>query len=153
MNKIFIIGIFLLSLSKIGFNQNINLIIQVNDKLVESGISAYLVFGFGNETKRILVSYVPGELILDEKAWALINSDTLNKFSLKCYYTIYSKDNEESFNFYVDLNKKLLMQPYLILNIYDFQDKKYRRWYSWHTDKDFLAELRFPNSGIYVRRK
>jgi hypothetical protein len=30
---------------------------------------------------------------------------------------------------YVDQNWRLLHQRYLVLNIYDFRDKKYKRWY------------------------
>ncbi len=152
--KIICCWIFLSLFSKIGFSQNVNLVIQVNDKLIVSELSSmYLMFGSGNEMKKILVSYVPGDLILDERAWTLIKADTSNKFSLHFDYNTFSKDNQEIANFYVDLNKDLLKQPYLILNIYDFRDKKCKHWYKWLTDKDFLAELRYPNSGIYIRKK
>ncbi len=155
MNKIICIWIFLGLFSAIGFGQNVNLVIQVNEKLVVSELSSiYLVFGTGTEVKKIPVGYVPGDLILDEKALALINADTLNKFSLRFDYNTYSNDNHEIANFYVDLTKQQIKQPYLVLNIYDFRDKKYRHWYKWlTTDKDFLAELRYPNSGIYIRKK
>lgn len=124
MNKIFCILIFLGLFSTISFGQNVNLVIQVNDKLVVSELSSiYLVFGTGTEVKKIPVGYVPGDLILDEKEWALINADTLNKFSLRFDYNTYSKDNNEISNFYVDLTKQQIKQPYLILNIYDFRDK------------------------------
>ena len=154
MKKTFYIWIFLSLISKLGFSQSVNLVIQVNEKLVYDEVTAmYLLFGSGNEEKRVSVRYVPGDLILDEKAWALINSDTLNKFSLHFDFNTYSKNNHEIANFCVDLTKQQLKQSYLILNIYDFRDKKYRHWYKGLTDKDFLAELRYSNSGIYIRNK
>ena len=136
------------------FSQNINLIIQVNDKLVIDGISSiYLKFGSGSNEKRIPVNYVPGDLIITSEAWNQINSDTAATFSLNFDYSTSNKQKQQITNFYAALTRYKLTRPYLILNIYDFRDKKYKHWYQWHTDKEFLAELRFPNSGLYIRKK
>ena len=140
--------------SKICFSQNVNLIIQVNEKLVYAEISGiYLIVNSGNETQKMPVSYYPGDLVLDDKTWSIINADTLNKFSLQFDYSTYKRNKHQIGNFSVELTKEKLKQPYLILNIYDFRSQKYKHWYQWQTDKDFLAELTFPNSGIYIRRK
>jgi hypothetical protein len=149
--KIFLLLIFI---SKIDFGQSVNLVIQVNEKLIIEGIEGmYLNFGSGNNAKKIAVDYVPGKLTLNKEAWNIINADTSTKFSLHFDYYSYSNNNQQVANFYADLNWRLLNQTYLVLNIYDFRDIKYKRWYQWHTDKNFLAEFRFPNSGIYIRKK
>ena len=138
--------------SFIGSAQNVNLVIQVNEKLVVGSISGmYLLLDSGPLAKQIPVSYVPGDLLISKAAWTIINSDTTNKLSLHFNYNTYLKKNEET-AFYVNLTREQLTQPYLLLNIYDFRDKKYRKWYQWHTDKNFLAELRYPNSGVYIRK-
>jgi hypothetical protein len=153
MTKASILLIFLYS-SLFAFGQNANVIIQVNNRLVNSGLAAmYLICDSCKNPKRISVDYVPGDLILDEKAWELIN-DTSNKISLHFDYYTYSKGTQKIANFFVALNRKTLNQSYLIINIYDFRDKKYKKWYQWHTtNKEFLAELMFPNSGVYIRKK
>ena len=128
--------------------------IQVNDKLVRSGLNSFnLKFGSGENEKFIPVDYMPGELILTMETWEQINSDSLNKFSLSFNYTTYHNKVQTTANYYVGLSREKLQQRYLILNIYDFKDKKYKHWYQWHTDKSFLAELEHPNSGLYIRRR
>ncbi len=88
-----------------------------------------------------------------KKANSFINSNNFTKFALHFNYNTFFKGKHEVANFYVDLTQDKLKQPYLILNIYDFRNKKYKSWYQWHTEKDFLAELRFPNSGLYIRKE
>jgi hypothetical protein len=59
MKKIICI-ILLLLILKNCFAQNINVVIQVNEKLVDEGISRmYLSFDSGQLTKKIDVGYVP----------------------------------------------------------------------------------------------
>jgi hypothetical protein len=153
MKALFSTLLLFLTFSYAGSAQNVNLIIQVNEKLIYGEISGlYLQVGTGNNSEKINVSYVPGDLILNEHTWNIINSDTSKKISLHFTYNTFSKSKHETASFYVDLTRYNLKMPYLILNIYDFRDKKYRHWYQYLTDKDFLAELRFTNSGIFIRK-
>jgi hypothetical protein len=46
-----------------------------------------------------------------------------------------------------------MKQPYLILNIYDFRDKKYSAWYQNDRKQEFVSELVYPNSGILIRKR
>jgi hypothetical protein len=144
--------IFLLA-TQFCFSQNINFIIQVNDRLLNQGEIANLYFVFGNEAKKYYVNYYPGDLILDEKVLSAINSDTLNKFYLHFDYYTYKKDNQQIANFDIEFNKSLLQKPYLIANVFDFRDKKYKHWYQWITKEEYLVQLTFPNSGLYIRKK
>lgn len=134
--------------------QKVNLIIQVNDKLIVSGLSRFqIAFDSVNSNKLFAVSYVPGDLSIDEYLWKKINLDSNLRIFLKFDYYTYTKDDQEIANFYVELTQHKLQQRYLILNIYDLRDKKYKHWYQWHTDKPFLAELTFPGSGLYIRKR
>jgi hypothetical protein len=131
--------------------QNINLVIQVNEKLVIGELSRiFFVVGPDSNSVKLPVNYVPGKLTLTNEIWSAINSGESKKLWLYFDYTTYSKDKQNVANFYVDLSRELLNKSYLILNIYDFRDKKYKHWYQWHTDKKFLAELAFPGSGMYI---
>jgi hypothetical protein len=131
------------------------MIIQVNDKLVTFDISVmHLVFENNKkEIESTQINYIPGKLIISDYAWGKINSDSTKKITLKFNYNTYKKNRQKIGNFQVDLTKTILEQPYVILNIYDFRNRKYKRWYQYLTEKDFLAELRYPNSGIYARQK
>jgi hypothetical protein len=138
-------------LFKICFAQNANVIIQVNGKLIIDGIAGlYLMCDSCKSTKKTSVGYVPGNLIFSKEAWSMINSSYKVTFRFD-YYT-YLNGKPKIANFFVELNKNLLNQQYLIINIYDFRDKKYKKWYQGSTsNKDFLAELIYPNSGVYIR--
>ena len=144
----------LLLLTKILFAQSVNLIIQVNDKLIIDGLSRmYLRFDSTIEAKTIQVGYVPGELTLPEEIWKTINSDSSLRFSLHFDYNTFVGDKHQIESFYAELSPNILKERYLIVNIYDFRNRKYKRWYQWHTNEHFLAELRYPNSGLYIRKK
>jgi hypothetical protein len=153
MKKVFIF-LSVLFLSKIQFGQRVNLIIEVNDKLILDGLSAvHLVFYSGTDTQTVAVDYIPGELTLPEETWNLIQKDTSVKFTLHFDYNTFIKNQHQIAHFYVGLSRHILEQRYVIINIFDFREKNYRRWYQWHTDKNFLAELTYPNSGKYIRKR
>lgn len=134
--------------------QKVNLIIQVNDKLIVTGLyNFHIVFDSVDSKKQFSVNYIPGDLSIDEDVWSQINLDSTSRLFLKFDYSTFTKEHQEIANFFVELTQLKLKKPYLILNIYDFRDKKYRHWYQWHTDKNYLAELNFPGSGIYIRKQ
>lgn len=134
--------------------QKVNLIIQVNDKLIVTGLyNFHIAFDSVESRKQFTVNYVPGDLSIDENVWSKINLDSISRLFLKFDYSTFNGGNQEIANFSVELTQQKLKQRYLILNIYDFRDKKYKNWYQWHTDKKFLAELNFPGSGIYIRKR
>ena len=112
-----------------------------------------MVFDSIDNRKRYDINYVPGDLTISDKAWHKINLDSSSRFFLKFNYSTFKKADQSIVGFHVELTKEQLMQKYLILNIYDFRDKKYKRWYQDYTDDDFLAELYFPNHGILIRKR
>ena len=134
--------------------QKVNLMIQVNDKLIVTGLYNFrIAFDSVESRKQFTVNYVPGDLSIDEDVWSEINLDSTSRLFLKFDFSTFNRENQEIANFSVELTQQKLKQRYLILNIYDFRDKKYKHWYRWHTDKNFLAELYFPGSGIYIRKR
>ena len=134
--------------------QNVNLIIEVNEKLCyeEHITDAYLEIGTDSQSKRLNVRYIPGDLILSKEAWDIINADTAKKLSLHFTSHTYLIDRDDTAIFFCDLTRNDLKQPYLILNIYDFRDKKYREWYQYLTKNNFLA-VKYPNGGLHILKK
>lgn len=136
------------------FSQNPNVILQVNGKILNGEISnLYLQFGQGKDVKRIPIDYYPGDLILNELALSFITSDTINKFHLHFDYNTFKKDDHQIANFDIELNQRILKQPYLIIDVFDFRDKNYKHWYQYITKENYLPQLIYPNSGIYIRMK
>ena len=136
------------------FSQNSNVILQVNGKILNGEITnLYLQFGEGKDAKRIPANYYPGDLILNEKALSLINSDSLNKFQLHFDYNTYKKNSHQIASFDIELNKNIIKQPYLIIDVFDFRDENYKRWYQYITKEKYLPQLIYPNSGIYIKMK
>lgn len=130
---------------------HVNLIIQINDKLIMEGLQEIYIKTDSMESERIYVNYVPGDLIFTDSVYNLLNSENIESFKLYFGYATHDKRKSEYAYFNVRLSKNTFSLPYLILNVYDFRDKKYKKWYQSHTKEDFLVEQIFPSSGIYIR--
>lgn len=140
------------------FSQSANLILQVNGKIITSGFSnVYLTLDLDENSKKIHVDYLPGDLKLTEEAWSLIQSQPDKKFSLHVAYYTTEKGKQEIANFDLELSKYLIEQKYLIADIYDFRNKSYKRKYQYLTDKNYLVQFYYqPENGvhgIYIPRK
>ena len=72
MRNIFYTSIFL---SSFCFSQNVNLIIEVNDRVLNYGEIAnlYLTTGKEKDAKKYNIKYYPGDLILNEEVLSEIN--------------------------------------------------------------------------------
>ncbi len=142
----------IIGFSNIGFGQNLNMVIDVNGRLVVSEIAgAYLNFEYNDGTKdRILVGYHPGELILKNDSWEKINSDKTKKIVLSFDYYTWKKDNQEIENFEAEMVKSYFQTRYLILHVYDFRERKYRKKYGCLTDENYIYEFNFPQGGILI---
>ncbi len=153
--RIFFYTSILFLITNFCFSQNLNFIIQVNDRLLNNGEIAnlYLSTGLENHAKKQYVNYCPGDLILNKEILSEINLGTFKKIYLHFDFYTYKKGNQEIAYFDIELNSESFKKPYLIANIYDFRDKKYKHWYKWLTEENYLVQLTNPNSGLYVRRK
>jgi hypothetical protein len=65
----------------------------------------------------------------------------------------FKRDKHEILNVKTNFSKFLIGQPSLILNVYDFRDKKYKRGLGYLTNENFLCEYEFPGSGQYIWKK
>ena len=75
------------------------------------------------------------------------------KFYLFFDFYTYRKEETQIKKFKIELSRKILENPYLIINIYDFRNRKYKRWFQYLTKEDYLVQLTFPNSGLWVRQR
>ncbi len=147
------IAILIFGITQIGFGQNLNMVIEVNERLVTTEIAgAYLNFENEDGTKsRTLVGYHPGELILQKKDWEKIQSESTKKITLTFDYYALKGKWHNSVNFGIEMQKHHFEKSYLILRVYDFRERKFRKRYGCLTDKKFIAELNFPQGGILIR--
>ena len=125
------------------------MILEVNGKVLNGEISG-LYIKYGEE--KYQVNYYPGDLILSDIVWGKIQAETQQKFYLHFDYNTFKKDNHEVVSFEIEIGKELLKQPYLIVNVYDFRDKQYKKWYQYLTKENYLVEINCPNCGLYVRK-
>jgi hypothetical protein len=153
--KINLLTLFFFGITGLCFGQNLNMVILVNEKLVTSEISgAYLNFETSNGTKsRNLVGYHPGELRLQPEDWEKINADSTKKITLTFDYNTFKGNGHQIGNFGIEMKKYHFEKRYLILRVYDFRDRKFKKRYGCLTDKDFVAEFHFPQGGELVQCK
>ncbi|RNI24963.1 hypothetical protein [Rufibacter latericius] len=149
----FLFSMWLISNQATAQERRINLVILVNDKLAFEELKNMYITTDSLEKERIYVNYVPGDLILTDSIYSLLTSDKIQHFKLHFSHFTYKGNKTESVPFYVGLSKQIFSLPYIVLNVYDFRDKKYKSWYQFHTKENFLVERIFPNSGLYIRKK
>jgi len=142
----FYILLLLIALSYKATCQNANLVIQINEKLIKGPLYCSITFDSING-QRSNVLYLPGELLLDSTIWNKIDKDSTKSF----WFHFYGTENLKTTPYFVKLTRRHLKMSYLILNVYDFSDKKYKKMYQWLTDKNYLVEPEFSGSGKYIR--
>ena len=134
------------------YGQESNVIIQVNDKLIMEGLANIFVkLDFEGKSRSFSVDYSPGRLKMSKKVWAIIMQDSIGKFDLHFDYYTFKNQKVKIINFRTGLSKGLLKNDYLVVNIYDFRNRKYRKWYGPYTDEEYLVELRYPNGPKHIR--
>src|SRR5690606_30965058 len=144
--------IIVLFLAELSFSQHTNFIIQVNDQLLGAGEVTNLYIKFASDNKKYYVNYYPGDLILDETIMTKIDSSDA-KFHLHFDRSTFNHDKQDIANYNIELNNSILKQPYVIANVFDFNSRKYKRWYQFHPKANYLVQLTYPGSGLYIRRK
>ncbi|HEU5164011.1 MAG TPA: hypothetical protein VFU29_00650 [Chitinophagaceae bacterium] len=135
--------------------QDVNLIIQVNENIeLGSFTNIHVTLDSSKGSSKYEVDYVPGSLKLSEQVTNLLTHDSTKSIYLFLTYNTYKQNGDhQTATFYVRLTQRQLHQPYLIWSIYDFRDKKYRKWYQTDKKQEFASDLRYPNSGILIRNR
>ncbi len=154
MKKLLGVIICSLSMSMIGVAQNnqaMNFIITINDKI--DNISKISLFVDTGES--ISLNYVPGELIFKEHDYSRLLSMDSCKLLLKLTYVEMCNDDITYHNYEIDFNNKWLNESYFILNIYDMNEKKYRKLYDPLPGKTYNYDYRSSNTvnGKLLQKK
>ena len=150
MKKLFYLLLAIIAIEN-SYSQKVNMILEVNDKVVEDGEISGLYIEYGNE--KFDVNYYPGDLILNEVVWTKIQAETQKKFYLHFTYRTVKKYKDDVESFKIELSKQHFEMPYLILNVYDFRDKRYKKWYQYLTKENYITQISCPGCGIYIRMK
>ncbi|GEQ86127.1 hypothetical protein ULMS_16350 [Patiriisocius marinistellae] len=142
--------LLIIGITNYGFGQNLNMVIQVNDQLVLNG-AFNLHFEYKSGIKeRIQIGYEPGELKLTESDWKKISSDSTKNIILTFNYDDFLKVKKQDSYYEIEMEKYHFDNRYLILRVYDFCERKYRRKYSCLTDEDYIYDFNYPQGGILI---
>jgi hypothetical protein len=148
-----ILGLTLKTTLSLGQEQKGNLIIQLDDKLVESGVAARIYIETDKETVNFSLEYYPGSLILPDQAFKMLKFDSIKSVALSLDLYSYEKGKQRLLNVKTNYSKFLMERPYLILNIYDLSIKKNKRELGHLTKNNYVCEYVFPNSGRLIRQR
>ena len=106
---------------------------------------------FENESNKYYIGYVPGELHIPDSTYhRLLNNEV---GILYFNYNTFKGKKHLVENWKVELPSILFKQEYLILNIYDFRDSKYKKMYSYLTEDSYIMNWNFPGGGILLPLK
>jgi hypothetical protein len=151
-----ILLIFLAGTHYCSFGQDtkVNLVIKLNDKLLENGVSnTQLAIETDKDIHNVGVQYYTGDLILPAEVMTILNRDSIKSMTLTFDILTFKGDRQDILNIKTNFSKYLITQPYIILNVFDLRDKKFKRQLGYVTKDNFLCEYNFPSSGLYIRRK
>jgi hypothetical protein len=137
-----------------GQDTKVNLIIKLNDKLLEDGVSnTQLTIETDKDKYNVGVQYYTGDLILPIDVMTIINRDSIKSMTFTFDVSTFKGDKQDILNIKTNFSKYLITQPYVILNVFDLRDKKFKRQLGHLTKDNFLCEYNFPGSGLYIRRR
>ena len=149
-----IITLTILNVEVFGQNIAVNMVILCNEKLINSQLSnVHFVVTTDQKDYNLPVDYLPGDLLLPKKIYDTILSDSVKSLRLFFDLNTFNGQNHYVLNIKTDFPKGLFDQPYLVLNVFDFKEKKYRRQFSYLTEDEFICEFSFPNSGTRLIRR
>ena len=132
--------------------QTANVSILVNGNFIESGFSRFYLAVAGSNNKAVAIDYIPGELLLGISGKELLDTENNTKFELSFNYTTQRKGRLETINYIVPITKHQLVSRYAIINVYDFRDKRYKKWYGPHKkDAVYLSEVWTHHGGRLIR--
>jgi hypothetical protein len=138
------------------FGQDVkaNLVILRNEKLVIEEISAFRFTVIKNNlVTSVSADYIPGELRLTREDFDRLVSDSVATIQLRFDLNSFRGSRHHILNVNTDFKTGLFQQEYLILNVFDFCDKKYKKRFGYLTKGDFISEFSFPGSGTRLVAK
>jgi hypothetical protein len=151
-----ILLIFVVVTCQCSFGQEtkLNFVIKLNDKLLENGVSnTQLGIETDKDKYMFRVQYYTGDLILPADVMAILNRDSIKSMTLTFDISTFKGEKQDILNIKTNFSKYFITQPYVILNVFDLRDKKFKRQLGHVTKENFLCEYNFPGSGLYIRRK
>lgn len=155
MKKLLLILVFLLAqvTSAQDSKKASNFIITMDENIALTLANSKIILSQGNNILRtIQFTYYPGNLSMNQTDY-----EGIMKFEgtilLKFDYYEYLKDEQKVKNYEIEMGKIWLEQPYLILNIYNTNEKKYRKLEPLK-GKEYTFELQYPaGQMLRVRKK
>lgn len=137
-----------------GQDTKVNLIIKLNDKLLEDGVSnTHLAIEADKDRYDVEVQYYTGDLILPADVMMILNRDSIKSITFMFDISTFNRGKQNVLNIKTKFPKYLITQPYIILNVFDLRDKRNKKQLGHVTKENILCEYNFPGSGLYIRRK
>ncbi len=151
---ILLIFLTLVYCSLFGQDTKVNLVIKLNDKLLEDGISnVRLAIETSSDKYNSDVQYYPGDLVLPAEVMTILKRDSIKSLTLTFDISTFKGDKHDILNIKTGFSAYFITQRYVILNVFDLRKGKFKRQFGYLTKEDFLCEYDFPGSGKYIRKR
>ena len=129
--------------------ERINIIICIDGFIVKKLYSPILEIPEDNEGKRVVkLGYVPGDIAIDSNDYIYLKSK--DNFSLIFSIPVNEGDVQK---YEIEAGKDWLNMDYIIVNIYNTDNKKYKNKLSPLPGKRYTYELEYPGGQMLRPRK
>ncbi|WP_129059429.1 MULTISPECIES: hypothetical protein [unclassified Chryseobacterium] len=146
MRNFILIIIFLLSCKISSQNKEGNIIITVDQNVHPSLSNMYILKG----EKKYYISYFPGKFVIKEEDYKdLLHTDNSSSLKLVMNNNLQCKDNLTSKMYEIeDFKLSWLDQPYVILYIYNTDNKDYKNIYNPLPGKSYTYDYEYPGGTM-----
>lgn len=154
MKKLLLILVFLLGqvASAQDSKRACNFIIAVDEDIALALANSTIILSQGNNNLRTIhFNYYPGNLSMNQTDYNEI-MQFKGTILLKFDYYEYLKGQQKVMNYEIEMAKIWFEQPYLILNIYNTNKKKYRKLESLK-GKEYTFQLKYSTGQMLRVRK
>ncbi len=130
--------------------KNLDFIIVIDDNIAIGSISSLNIeLDSEKSKKQVTVSYYPGNLSLSSLDYNTLLSDSIKTIFLNFNYYEYSNQNQEIYNYEIELKKEWLKDYFNILRIYNLKKKKYKGKYRpISVGKNYNYEITSPSHSF-----
>lgn len=132
---------------------NLNCLIKVDDKILKAGISdcrLNVMDNKGNSLKQLLFEYEVGRVIIKKEEVVLLKSMGESKAVLEFNYRQICP-NAKEYIYKIEIDLDFLLQRYLIINIFNLDNKRNSRIFGGNSG--YVFDIEIPSRKIATPRK
>ncbi len=133
--------------------KEINFVISIDSEIAISIANPKISIKDNNQVEQIAISYIPGELIMDNADFNRIMQSQKNQLILTFDYYENSRERQKVYSYEIVLERVWFEQSFRVLRIYNLDKKVNSKIFYPLEGKEYTYEIDLPSNSITRIRK